>query len=479
MYRSMLYYLVFVWSGAVFLSILKILPYNPQDIIWQTLYLLVVCYLSNFLFARLFKAKSNPESQFITGFILSLLIGPLGLGPNLLFLSLAAVAAMASKYLISLGRRHILNPAASGVLVTALLVGNSASWWVGNLWLNLFVVLGGVVMIHKIRKFHLILSFLITYALLILATSNFAGITTIFYSPILFFVFVMLVEPLTSPQVMRLRIYYGIFIAVVLAFYQKFLNVPYTLELSLVTGNIFGRIINPNFLLALNLTQRENLGPGVIGFWFEPLKRFGFASGQFLEYTLPHSRPDSRGFRRYFTIASSPSENKLLLATRFSEQGSSFKEALKNLELGTEIKASGPAGEYVLPKDPARKLVFIAGGIGITPFRSMIKYLVDTGQKRDIVLMYSCKTAQDVIFKNVFDDVEKTSGLRTVYVANDEKGFINEEMIQKEIPDFQERFFYVSGPEPMVQAFEKMLAKMKIPKKQIKRDYFPGYTTVN
>ncbi len=479
MYRSVLYYLIFVTTGAVVLSFLGIVPFSAADILLQTLYLATICYASNYIFSRLFRLKPNPESQFITALILTLMIGPVKLSAsNLPFLTLAAFGSMALKYLAAYKGRHIFNPAASGVLLTAIAINQAASWWVGNVWLLLFVVPGGMLMAYKIRRFHLILSFLIPYAALVAITNSQAVLPAMLHSPILFFAFVMLVEPLTSPGAVRLRIYYGIFTAIVLAFYQKFLSVPYSLELALLTGNIFARILNPQVFLNLRLVKKESLSEGISDFWFEPFKKLSFAAGQFLEYSLPHSSPDDRGIRRYFTIASSPTEDKFLLATRFAEHGSTFKTALKNQGLGAEISAIGPAGEFTLPKDPAKKLAFIAGGIGITPFRSMIKYLLDTKQKREIVLLYSARRSQDFVFQEIFDLAQKKGFLRTVYLDSESIGLIDDKIIRQEVPDFSERTFYVSGPEPMVKAFEKMLYVMGLSKKQVKRDYFPGYPDV-
>jgi len=112
---------------------------------------------------------------------------------------------------------------------------------------------------------------------------------------------------------------------------------------------------------------------------------------------------DSRGNRRYFTIASSPTEKELRLGVKFYPNGSSFKKALASMNEADTIIASQLSGDFIMPSNKKKKLVFIAGGIGITPFRSMIKYLIDTKQKRDIVLIYSNRTKTDVIYKNIFD----------------------------------------------------------------------------
>jgi ferredoxin-NADP reductase len=138
---------------------------------------------------------------------------------------------------------------------------------------------------------------------------------------------------------------------------------------------------------------------------------------------------------------------------------------------GQKIFASQLAGDFVLPKQEDKKLVFLAGGIGITPFRSMIKYLNDKGEKRDIVLLFSNKSPSDVVYREIFDEAKYRLDMRTNYIT----GIISRETISKEVPDYKERYFYISGPHAMVSAFEKTLGEMGVPKSHIKIDFFPGF----
>ena len=140
-----------------------------------------------------------------------------------------------------------------------------------------------------------------------------------------------------------------------------------------------------------------------------------FEPGQYLEWTLGHERTDSRGNRRYFTIASSPTEPNLRLGVKFYDNPSSFKKKMLAMEPGDEIMAGQLAGDFILPRDPEKKLVFIAGGIGITPFRSMVKYLMDRGEKRLIALLYSNRTVSEIAYRDVFDEGARMIGLKTIY----------------------------------------------------------------
>ena len=143
------------------------------------------------------------------------------------------------------------------------------------------------------------------------------------------------------------------------------------------------------------------------------------------------------------------------------------------------------AGEFTLPKDPNKRLVFIAGGIGVTPYRSMIKYLLDLNQRRDIILLYSNKLASDIVYKDIFDMASRNLGIKTIIVLTDttnvpkgwkgKVGYIDAKVIKEEIPDYKDRIFYLSGPHSMVDSFVDTLKEMSVPGSQIKVDFFPGY----
>lgn len=498
MYRLMLYFLLVLAGAAVILSFLGILPYSPWQIMAGGAYLWLVCYLSNNLFARLFGAKPNPESRSITALILTLLIGPMAPLPNIWFLTLAAVIAMASKYVIAFRKRHIFNPAAFAIVFTALAINQGASWWVGNKYLLPFVILGGVFLTFKIRRWKLVGSFVISYLLLFFAhrfvqqisflnqgyadNLNISVIileskSLLLNSPLLFFSFVMLPEPITSPRGQTARIYYGILIAILYSLFSVLLpTISYGLEMALLAGNIFARVwrFDPKFVLTL--IKKEAAGSNIINFWFRPEQAINFIPGQFLEWTLPHKHVDSRGTRRYFTIASAPEEKNILLTTKFApEKGSSFKSALKNLSPGEEITAGNLEGKFILPKDTTKKLCFIAGGIGITPFRSMVKYMINYGDCRDAILLYAVRTADEITYREIFAEAEKECGTKIRFIETQKDGQMDAARVKTYCPDFLERIFYVSGPESMVQSFEKMLSAMDVPKRQIKHDYFPGY----
>src|SRR3989344_4794907 len=161
MYWLMLYYLLFLVVIAAVLSFFKLLPYNGVDILLSAFYLVSICKLSNYIFARILKVKTNTESSIITGFILSLIFGPAPLLTNLIPLTAAPVLAMASKYLITFRGRHIFNPAVFGALVSAMFLNQGASWWIGGYAIAPFILLGGFLILKKIRRLEMVGTFFI------------------------------------------------------------------------------------------------------------------------------------------------------------------------------------------------------------------------------------------------------------------------------------------------------------------------------
>ena len=473
MYRLMLYYLLLLWATSVILSFAGYLPYNPVDILLSGVYLGVVCNLANYFLAKIFKARANLESASITALILSLIFGPLALSESLFALTFVGVVCMASKYVLAIKKKHIFNPAALGVFLSAIFINSGASWWGGSIYTLSVVILGGLLVLTKIKRFGLVGSFLLIYFLGKAFLSGNFTINSFLAPPVWFFAFVMLVEPLTSPSTRNKQVIFGAAVALSYVFLPRIIpGYAYGLETALLLGNLLNLALSPSFNLVLTLREKKKVAQDTWDFYFEPMSKFTFTSGQYLEWTLPHKNPDSRGFRRYFTISSSPEEKQVMLTTRVAEKGSSFKSALMNLKVREELVASSPQGDFVLPKDKTIPLAFIAGGIGVTPFRGMVNHLLAKDEKRDIVLLFSNKEEKEIAFKELFEKA-KDAGVKTFYINTTKDGHIDEEMIREKISDYQKRTFYISGPQLMVEAIGKMLLKMNVAK--IKTDLFPGY----
>ena len=472
MYRLMLYFLLFIFGWMVLLTTARVLSYNPLDILLAGVFFGIICNGANYLFARLFGARTNLESASITALILSLIVGPLPFLPNTLILGVIGVLSQASKYVFAVRRKHIFNPAALAVFITAIVMSRGASWFVGSIYTLPLIFLGGVLILLKIKRLEAALSFFTIYLLTSLLSYGLNG-TTLLSSPIWFFMFVMLIEPLTSPSNRNLQIIFGALTAFSLFLIQQiFPSFPYGVETALLVGNVFSFIASPASNNTFEFKKKAEVARDTWTFYFEPTSIFKFLPGQYAEWTYPHSKPDSRGVRRYFSISSAPGEGQVSLTMRYSPEHSSFKEALFNMKAGEKIEVSGPMGEFVLPRDASIPLCFIAGGIGITPFRSMIGHLLEKGEKRDIVLFYSNKTEEEVAFRDILDKAESI-GVKTIYVLTEKDGYIDEKMIKERMPDYKERAFYISGPERMVRSFSLMLSRLGV--RRVKTDFFPGY----
>ncbi len=491
MYRLVLYYLIALLGAAVLFSFAGFLAYDPYALLFSTAFILAVCALTNWAFSRVYRVPVNVESTYISALILALIITPIQSYNDLWFLLWASVLSMASKYILAIKGKHLFNPVAFAVALTYFTTNQSASWWVGDARLLPFVLVGGLLITRKIRRFDLVLSFILTALATILLASLFTGANVItavqgvvLYSPFLFFAFTLLTEPLTSPPTRKLRIYYGALVGFLFTPVFHIGALYTTPELALLVGNVLSYIVSPKSKLVLKLKGRAKIAPDTYEFTFSPPARLAFAPGQYMEWTLGHNNPDSRGNRRYFTLASAPTEHDLKLGVKFYPNSSSFKKTMLSMGRDHEIVASQLAGDFVLPENPNQKIVFIAGGIGITPFRSMIKYLLDIHQRRSMTLFYINRTADDIVYKDVFDRAERELGLKTIYTVTDARklpanwwgkvGRLTPEFIKKTVPGYRSNVYYVSGPPGLVDSFREILRQLDIQDAHIKTDLFSG-----
>ena len=493
MYRLTMYVLIAYVGIATVLSFLGILTYNPLDILIETGVAVISCYIGNVILAKFFHAVTNIESVFITALILVLIV-PVKFPHDVTFFMLASAFAMAAKYLPTIEKKHIFNPAAAAVAGVALLSPEHvATWWVGTPGMMPFVLLGGFLIIRKIRREQMVITFLVVYLLLvgvfsIVHNGTIAAVLTtwqqsILSSSLLFLATIMLTEPLTSPATDTARSYYAMLVAALYATPQiRLFGFELTPELALCVGNVFSYIVNPKYRLVLSLKEKLLVSKDTMLFNFGKVPQFAFIPGQYMEWTLPHRHADSRGNRRYFSLASAPTED-IQITVRFYDKPSSYKKALLSMQAGDTIVAGSLEGSFVLPDDLRTPIVLIAGGVGIAPFKSMIESIVAAQKHVDIVLLYANRLVEEVAFYQLFQGARQF-GVRTVYTLTDkehiptnwqgEVGYFTSEKIQTLIPDFKNRTFYISGPQPMVQNMEQTLRT--IGANQVKTDYFPGYT---
>lgn len=226
--------------------------------------------------------------------------------------------------------------------------------------------------------------------------------------------------------------------------------------------------------MKLTLVKKIQQANYAISFLFKTDEQFIWKSGQYLRYILPHLNPDNRGYKRYFTISTAPHEKMIGLTTRFArEKGSSFKETLHNLQIGDIVEAGAPDGDFVVDK-PNEKYIFIAGGIGITPYRAILLDLAHKSLPINVTLFYANKT-NDFVFKKELESLVKDHHNFKIYYFVSPKR-IEEKTIKRKVFDLTRPIFCISGPAPMVFSFEEMLQKMGVAENKIKIDDFPGYT---
>jgi glycine betaine catabolism B len=490
MYRLVLYYVSALLVAAFILGFFGDTPEQPMMLAFSGALITAVCWAVNRAFAALFQVPVNTESIYITAIILALIMPPIGSADTtgMAGLALAAAAATASKFLFAIRRRHIFNPVAVGVTASAFLLDQPATWWVGgNLAMLPLVLAGGLLVVRKVQRFDMISGFILANLAVALALAGpgmqgEAITQAMLYSPLLFAGFAMLTEPLTAPAAQWPRILYGGVVGGLSAANVHVGAFYFTPEVAFLAGNALAFAMSPQPRVKLTLIRIEKMAQGCFDYVFAPDRQMAFAAGQYLDWTLDVRHPDDRGNRRPFTIASAPGENDVRLGVKFYKKPSAFKRTLLAMQPGDSIYGSHIAGNFTMPRDRDEKLAFIAGGIGVTPFRSMIQDLVDTKHSRDVVMLYGNNTAEEIAYTDVFNRAEHELGIRTIYAvaeegpvgANLHRGFIDAALIASAMPDYMERTFYVSGPRSMVTRFQGVLSELGVRRSRIRVDFFPG-----
>jgi ferredoxin-NADP reductase len=235
----------------------------------------------------------------------------------------------------------------------------------------------------------------------------------------------------------------------------------------------------------VRLRKKEEVAEGTMAFYFEKPSGFQFKPGQFANLTLLNPlETDAEGNVRTFSIASAPVEVELMFATRMRD--TAFKRVLKALPLGTEIKLDGPFCSFTLHSDSSRPGVFLAGGIGITPFRSMILHASRSLLLHRLQLFYSNGRPEDAAFLHELEGIAKGNarysfiGTMTQLEKSKQKwegraGFIDQQMLSEGIDDLKGSICYVAGPPTMVSATGRALTDLGISEDNIRSEEFAGY----
>ena len=233
------------------------------------------------------------------------------------------------------------------------------------------------------------------------------------------------------------------------------------------------------------LLGRTEVAERTMAFQFEKPKDFVFKAGQYIDLTLSGSQPGlPNGLTHTFSIASSPSDEEILVMTRM--RSTVFKQALSKLPLGSEVRIEGPMGSFSLHNNTSRPAVFLAGGIGIAPFLSMLSHATSEKLRHPIILFYANRYLEDAVFIDKLWNLERANPrFRFVPIltrmANNNGGWkgktghISAELLLTQVGIVRGPIYYIAGPSTMVAATRRTLAEVGVDEDDIRTEEFAGY----
>lgn len=235
--------------------------------------------------------------------------------------------------------------------------------------------------------------------------------------------------------------------------------------------------------LNIKLTKKEEIANGTMAFHFAKPDGFEFRAGQFGDIRLlSPPETDEEGDIRGFSFANAPYESEIIVATRMRD--TAFKRVMKDLPVGSGVELDGPYGDFTLHKTESTPAVFIIGGIGVTPVRSMVAQATHEKTSHQITLLHSSRTPADLPYMKDFEGfANENNNFTYVPVASDESpddwqgetGRIDGELIRKHIDDLTKPIYYLSGPEGMVRSMRQLLIDIGANEDNIKTEEFSGY----
>ena len=237
--------------------------------------------------------------------------------------------------------------------------------------------------------------------------------------------------------------------------------------------------------MTTKLAYRQEIAEGTMAFHFEKPPGWTFEAGQAIDITLlAPSETDAEGNTRTFTIASAPYEKSVMVATRMRD--TAFKRMLKVMPVGTAVQMEGPAGDLTLTRDAAHTAVFLCGGIGITPFRSIAFGAAKEHFPHRIFLFYSNRRPEDAAFLAELQALEKQNPNYRLIASmtgmekshrpwHGETGMINKEMLVRYLKDASPPVYYIAGPPRMVKGLHTMIKESGFDERDIRTEEFSGY----
>ena len=223
--------------------------------------------------------------------------------------------------------------------------------------------------------------------------------------------------------------------------------------------------------MALTLIEKTHAAADVWTFRFRSDEPLVWEAGQYVQVEIPHENPDDEGTERWFTNSAAPYEGVMQITTRVT--GTTFKQALSRLEPGDQIELKqDPEGDFTW-EETDLPVVFVAGGIGVTPFHSILKQRHHDGEPLEVTLIYG-SGSDDVAFADELIGWEEADHSLAVHRVVGEP--LTVDVLTRLVPGLTDCLVYVSGPEPMVEALGEALREAGLPDAQLKEDFFPGYT---
>lgn len=497
MLRLVLAWLIVLAVAALVLSAVGVLQYPFIGLLATLVVAVAASWIGDRVMAALARARPVDESALVTGLILFLVVFPSSTPTSLLLTAGAALAANASKYLIRLGGRHVLNPAATGLFVVGLTGLTGSAWWVATPVLLPVLVVAVVLVIVRTRLVGPVVVLVVVGAVLqiVAVVATGADVLTaaalLPSTPLLFLAGIMFTEPITLPPRRGQRYAEAVLVAILL-------TVPYvapisvltlrpTPELALLIGNVFALVVARPVAAGMRLVERRALTPTAVEFAFRPDRPLPHRAGQYLELHVPHRGADFRGTRRSFTIASAPEEvdGTVRVAIRLRKPASSFKRALDRLPVGAPVRAVTVTGGFTLPDDRAVPLLLVAGGIGITPFVSQLRHdaaeVAAGARARDVLLVDRVPAADEIPY---LPELAAT-GVRVLLVCPDPEALpplpdhwhvvraFDAAALAAVLPDPASRLAYVSGSPSFLGTARSILAEVGV--RRVRSDAFAGY----
>ena len=488
MYRVVLYALTVLVAASFVASVAGWLYYSPAELAALLAVVLVVTLGVSRLAARIWRAESHDESSLITALLLFFILKP-GLEPgDLIGAAVGATAAGLSKFVIAWRGRHHFNPAAFGAFVVTVTGIGASYWWIGSSVLVWAVVPVAAVVVVRLRQTLLacvvVLTGIVVYMISAITWGSGAlealqmGLAS---TAIIFFAAFMVTEPLTLPPRRWQRLIVAVVTGVLFAAPISLGAFSMSPQLTILVGNVIGFAFGQRRAVCLTLGETRRAADGTVEMVFQAATPIRFQAGQAIELHVPGVRFGSLGgSRRVFSLVSAPSDGESVrVAFMLPEHPSSAKQRLVSMKPGDRLRATGIAGDFILPANNQPSMM-LAAGIGVTPFISWLREAQSLGQRQQAVLVWAVRNPETAHFRHELAslgaDVLLVSRAEPSHLGSHETWAgperLDVERLTALLPDLRQRNVYISGSPQFVSDFRRNLRSRA---RRIHTDYFAGY----